>query len=326
MNRIMVLMLVSLALVQSAPAKNKSDLKPNSVRLVYLVSADRKPSEEYRAALEHAIKDLQQWYAGQLGGATFRVNEPVVEVVQSDKAATWFYSNPIGENQDVWGFYNALAEAQRLVGAKQGDPEYIWVIYSDGPGNKGCGGGGVCVLPEDDLLGLVGRHPTQSSKARWIAGLGHELGHAFGLPHPVDTEKDADALMWAGIYGKYPDKTYLTAQDKKILRRSKFFFLPDNTPVFKGLQFSERYVYDGGCFAKVAGDQELEWLEITDQGGAQFSFNESRRDENWIVLHDAERRMTIRLPVKGGLSELSTDDGQSWRGLYKVQKSGKEAL
>ena len=28
------------------------------------------------------------------------------------------------------------------------------------------------VLPEDDLLGLIGKHPTQKSIKRWIAGLG----------------------------------------------------------------------------------------------------------------------------------------------------------
>ena len=113
------------------------------------------------------------------------------------------------------------------------------MIYSDGPGNKGQGGSGVAVLPEDDLLGLVGQHPEQKSVKRWIAGLGHELGHAFGLEHPRDTEKYGDALMWAGIYGKYPDQTYLTAEDKAILLKSPFFFHPNGDPVVKPAQSAE---------------------------------------------------------------------------------------
>src|SRR5690606_18165694 len=114
-------------------------------------------------------------------------------------------------------FNNTLAEARKLCGTRWNDPSFTWVIYSDSPGHSGRGGNGITCLPEDDLLGLIGKHPTQKDKRRWIAGLGHELGHAFGLPHPADTTKHADALMWAGIYGKYPDKAYLTDQDKAIL-------------------------------------------------------------------------------------------------------------
>ena len=50
----------------------------------------------------------------------------------------------------------------------------------------------------------------------------HEFGHALGLPHPNDTRKHHDALMWAGFYGKYPDRTYITDQDKEILAANPF--------------------------------------------------------------------------------------------------------
>ena len=111
--------------------------RPKSVRVVYLVSADRPIREDFERAIEMAAKDLQVWYGKQLGGATFRLNDPVVEVVQSDKKAEWFYDHPNGAHEDNWGFNNGLAETNRLVGARQGHPDYVWVIYSDGPGNKG---------------------------------------------------------------------------------------------------------------------------------------------------------------------------------------------
>lgn len=244
---------------------------PLTVRVVYLVSADREENPKYTAAVEHAIRDIRRWYGGQLGGPTFRLSDPVVEVVRSREDADWFYANPNGRQSDNWGFNNSLQEARRLLGAKFDDPNHVWVIYSDGPGDKGRGGNGVTCLPENDLLGLVGKHPTQKNKLRWIAGLGHEIGHAFGhafgLPHPADTKKDADAIMWTGIYGKYPDKTYLTDLDKKILMRSPFFFHADGKPVFRKGAVVNRFKYAGGSFDQLAGKSPSYWHETKDNGG-----------------------------------------------------------
>ena len=295
--------------------------RTKSVKFVYLVSADRSVREDFKKAIETAAMDLQGWYAKQLGGPTFRLNTPVVEVVKSDKDAKWFYSRPNGENKDDWGFNNGLAESQRLVGAKQGDPKYVWVIYSDGPGNKGRGGGGVAVLPEDDLLGLVGQHPEQKDVKRWIAGLGHELGHAFGLQHPRDTAKYADAIMGTGIYGKYPDKIYLTDEDKGILMKSQFFFEPNGDPVVKPAQATEKYVYDGGAFERFSREGKAEWVESKADGSFEFRFVENGRDKDWIRLFDAGRKMVLRLPVGGGTCSWSTDDGKTWNALYQVDKA-----
>lgn len=290
------------------------------VRVIYLVSSDREELPEYTAALEHAVRDLQQWYAKQLGGPTFRLSDPVVEVVKSEQKATWFYANPNGDRRDDWGFNNTLAEAKRLLGAKHNDAKFIWVLYSDGPGDKGRGGSGVCCLPEDDLLGLVGKHPTQKDKLRWIAGLGHEVGHAFGLPHPQDTEKYADALMWLGIYGKYPDKTYLTEDDKQILMRSPFFYHPDDRPVFELGKVVARYEYKGGAFEQRAGAAPILWTESKADGAAGFTFEELSRENGAIVIEDRGRNTRIRLPVAGGRCDLSTDGGKTWRPLYEVMR------
>ncbi len=64
------------------------------VRMIYLVSHDREENARYTAAIEHAIRDLQNWYGQQLKGPTFRLSDPVVEVVKSNRPADWFYGNP----------------------------------------------------------------------------------------------------------------------------------------------------------------------------------------------------------------------------------------
>ncbi|MGB0582965.1 MAG: hypothetical protein ACPGVU_25050, partial [Limisphaerales bacterium] len=235
------------------------------------------------------------------------------------EAADWFYSHPNGSREDDWGFNNTLQEAKRLVGAKFNDPDHVWVLYSDGPGDKGRGGNGVTCLPENDLLGLIGKHSQQKNKLRWIAGLGHEIGHAFGLPHPIDTNKDADAIMWTGIYGKYPDHTYLTDSDKKILMRSPFFYHPDDSPVFRKGKVVSRMTYAGGAFERWDGKESICWQETKDDGGRGFVFEELRRDGKFIVIHDPGRGYTIRLPLKGGRSFLSQNGGKSWQPLYTVK-------
>ena len=290
--------------------------KPRCIRVIYLVSRDRVENPKYTAAIEYAIRDLQRWYACQLGGPTFRLSKPVVEVVHSDRTADWWYGNPNGAQKDDWGFNNTFQEAHHLVGARKNDPRFVWVTYSDGPGNRGRAGNGFAHLPEDDLLGLVGEHPTQKDPLRWIAGLGHELGHALGLLHPEDTEKHYNAIMWCGIYGKYPDHTYLTEEDKQILMRSPFIYHEDGSPVFQN-EVITRYKYSEGVFDCYAGGPPFLWTETKDDGSATFSFVESNRDAEHIVLHDKGCNITIQLPVNGGQSMWSTD-GSTWHKLYHM--------
>lgn len=319
-TRCWILLLILQCIPATSRAAEAKDAQPKTVRIVYLISKDRQERADYRTAVERAIQEVRQWYARQLQGATFKLHSPVVEVVHSAQTAAWFTANPNGQNPDDWGYNNSLAETSRLLGARLGDTNYVWVAYSDGPGNKGRGGSGFAYLPEDDLLGLIGKHPTQKDPPRWVGGLGHELGHAFGLPHPADTVKDADALMWAGFYGKYPDHAYLTEQDKRILSRSPFFFDRAGKPVAGNEVIAEKYRYAGGYFGRLAAGDTKEWKEGKTHSATAFYFDEVRRDGERIVLKDASRGFTIQLPVKGGMSKLSANDGVTWQTLYEVRK------
>jgi len=94
------------------------------------------------------------------------------------------------------------------------------------------GAAGVALLAANDLRGLTGQQnvpacpgepPDAAGVCRWVGGLGHELGHAFGLEHPVPCPGGSDdaALMCLG-YITYP-ATYLTQADQEILDVSPFF-------------------------------------------------------------------------------------------------------
>ncbi len=314
------LLFLFLYLLGGLSAKAQNSPKDKSVRFIYLVSKDRKLNPAYQKGIEMAAKDIQGWYQKQLG-FTFRLNSPIVEVAYSDKKADYFYSNPNGDNKRAWGYNNTFEECKRLVGVKHFDPNYIWVIYSDGPGNAGMGGSGVCIMPEDDLLGLIGKHPQQPDINRWIAGLGHEAGHAFGLPHPKDTKKDADAIMWTGIYGgKYPDVCYLTAEDKEILSKSPFFFDKLGKPIAGELKQLMKFGYAQGVFTRYQNSKtkEITWEENTQEGNT-FHFTEKNADKEFYYLKAKGRNIDIRIPLKGGRSGLSTNQGATW-GTFQEMK------
>ena len=209
------------------------------VRVVYLVPSDRDVRRDYTRHLDSAIEHVQIWLRNELGeNLSFSTDKKPVEVLQTSHTAAWYRENPVG-SFEVWFFNNVVADGFALTGGQFNDPSNIWVFYIDA--EPACGQltgatSGVAVLPEHDLRGLAGEEniptcPTDpvdtAGVCRWVGGLGHELGHALGLPHPLACEDGdpattcpSDNLMWLG-YITYPD-TYLLESDKTILENDSF--------------------------------------------------------------------------------------------------------
>lgn len=82
----------------------------------------------------------------------------------------------------------------------------------------------------------------------------------------------------------------------------------------------EKYVYQNGSFARYLREGKPEWVESKTDGGAEFHFAETSSDKDWYRLFDAGRNMSLRLPVAGGMSFWSKDQGQTWKGLHKLEK------
>ncbi|WP_171025670.1 T9SS type A sorting domain-containing protein [Hymenobacter jeollabukensis] len=223
-------------------ASSLSAAKPTvipEVRLVYLVPSDRTLNSSYAVAIANAGRVLKQWYQGQLGNTrTFDLHTPAVDVVQSTHPVAWYQSN--GGNGFAQFYYNAAQDVFAAIGGGYNDPNYVYAIYIDAESAcgqcGGCGGSGVLVVGSNDLKGLVGQPsirycatdpaPVQYPPCRWVGGLGHELGHSFGLPHPPGCDQglptcDYNDIMWVG-YAAYP-ATYLNTAELATLNQSPFF-------------------------------------------------------------------------------------------------------
>ncbi|MGC3947835.1 MAG: hypothetical protein QM762_25565 [Chryseolinea sp.] len=211
-----------------------------TVRFIYLVPSDVAVKPAYTQSIKNAARHLQQWYRDQLGGnKSFRMTDEVVEVHQSTHPSSWYATNPDADWAGEWKFwFNAVNDAFSLSGGRFEDPDNFWVIYVDAlpvcPMQQGGGLNGVAAMGANDLRGLIGQPwipicnevIPNYSPCRYVGGLGHELGHAFGLAHPAGCDDgqpvacDYNALMYTG-YVNYPS-TYFSESEKATLRSSPF--------------------------------------------------------------------------------------------------------
>ncbi len=165
------------------------------------------------------------------GRKTFAVHDPVVEVVATSHRQRWYNIHVAGPDRSQWFWSNVVDDAFALTSGSFDDPWNRWVLYIDAenePGQAVGGTSGVALLPRHDLLGLAGRNvfPGEDDVCRWVGGLGHELGHALGLPHPPGCEHIASAAacrsLMAHGFRQYPD-TFLLPEDVARLDASPFF-------------------------------------------------------------------------------------------------------
>ncbi len=232
------------ALPEAARPEARTDRR---VRVVYLVPSDREIRAEYVSAIEGAFLNLQEFYRAQIGnGYTYMMHPPIVEVIRTQHTAAWYNTNPNGSSS-LWFWNNALTDGFTLSGGRFADPNNRWIYYIDSDNACGQpigGNGGVALMSANDLRGLSGGStlvascpgdPTVSPGVqRWIGGAGHEMGHAFGLPHPPGCGTGSinsgcsggataeNSLMWVG-YASYPN-TYLLAENKQHLTNSGFLY------------------------------------------------------------------------------------------------------
>jgi len=202
---------------------------PRKVHVVYLIPSEKTLQTTYVKNLQTGARHLQGFFSSKLAGKTFTLTDPIVTVLNSTHDSAWFASGSF--------HYNIVDEVSALTGVDVfNDPDGRWLLYADVQGPCGNGTGAtasVATFPAQDLQGLAQQpvfgacsgEQDFAGRCRWVGGMGHELGHTLGLPHPSACE-DSDpatvcpdqALMWIG-YTTYPD-AFFTQNDLPTLNSS----------------------------------------------------------------------------------------------------------
>jgi Secretion system C-terminal sorting domain/Putative peptidase family len=238
----MMLLIVFLFTLNMA-MENNPDVK--TVRVFYIQPNDIPLDSAYLKGISKVMKSSQMYFLNQCK-FTFRLNDPVCEVVKGKHPRSWYENNACGSDRYWCAVDNGQQDLLDLVPSVRNDAnrtawKIVFYIDAEGNGAGGGGGGGWVLLPKHDADGARG---FPKDTARWCGGMCHELGHCFGLP---DATQDDGTVMSADFY-HWPVNCIFTAdQTKKMqtLAANSGFWVnsitPTSTdPVFKPAVFQQR--------------------------------------------------------------------------------------
>ena len=213
-----------------------------TVQPFYLITSDYSLSSDEYVAIVDAMIEIQAWYQVATGGKTFDLSNfgtPVVINLPNNAA----YYEP-----DYWGRIIPDLAAAGYSPFSSGTVNLLWIKGGGGValGAQGCGGNcglamvGMDLFPQFNTGQYFSCPNAPGGVAAFpcipVGAAAHELGHCFGLPHPVDgpaTSMDANhSLMqthWNYPYTYAPGNespwSLLTLERQTLLNNP--FFLTD---------------------------------------------------------------------------------------------------
>ncbi len=222
-NKIYSVTLIAFGAISNDTITKKVTISPiDKSVVVYLITPkDKKFNPAYFEAVKTCMINLQTWYKVQMGNnKTFVLNPIIVDTLTGRQDSIWYNSyngSFSGSDPRFYGYFNAFEEMRLSLGNRFDRSKNVFVVFVAAPGG-GAGSKGFCAMGDQDLKGLLGINTENTNKNRWIGGIGHEVGHAFDLPHP--NNQNPQAIMWSG-YSNYPN-CILQDSDRTILNASPF--------------------------------------------------------------------------------------------------------
>lgn len=223
------------------------------------MSSDYPVDDQLTQWFSQKISEIKTFYANNNGGKTFKTLP--LAVVQGDHDHEWYWcTNSGGQcNQREGNLINELKAKGYPV-----DPDWnnfpsnrvVWILDMGGGGYAGARkyptGGGIAIVGDASVYAFIDgncnrvkdkyfpndNHPNVKDTCQnsWIpsgqtqgfsvGALAHELGHAFGMPHPDGYGYPTSSVKWSqtmiGWHWLYP-ATGLLNEDRNILSTSNFF-------------------------------------------------------------------------------------------------------
>ncbi len=212
---------IILMMLMISPAMAAGDDPPEkTVRVFYICPTDVPLDSAYPEGIAKVMRSSQRYFMEQCK-FTFRLNDPVCEVIKGTHVRSWYENNACGSDRYWCAVDNAQQDLLDLVPSVKNDGnrkkwKIVFYIDAEGQGAGGGGGGGWVLLPKHDADGAKG---FPKDTARWCGGMCHELGHCFGLP---DATRDDGTVMSADFY-HWPVNCIFTADQATKMKN-----LPDN--------------------------------------------------------------------------------------------------
>jgi hypothetical protein len=205
------------ALGSLAFAEGASAAPPTgTVRVYWLRPTDVPYDQRYPDGIANVMRETQRYYRQELG-VTFKLNDPVVEVVAGEHDAAWYENTPNGGEEYWWVVFNMQQELMRRLGLNAPDRRWINIgeISAEKEGvSGGGGGGGWAILSGHDADGAAGLGGDMN---RWYGGMVHEMGHALGLPDSTYT----DGTPMSASFYSYPN-CHFNSQQKNGIRNGPY--------------------------------------------------------------------------------------------------------